>query len=150
MRVALCACLLAPLAAVAGVTGVVLEVPTGDSVRVLVREDVLEVHLRDVDAPAEGEPFAAPARASLAELCANKAVLLDDFGIEPGRHVVADASCEGADAATEQVRRGMARVHVESAPGDTPLLRVQADAQAARRGLWNAAAGFERAAERRR
>ena len=129
--------LLAPQAALAGVTGVVLDVTAGDTFSVLVREDVLTVHLRDIDAPAPGAPFATRAQQSLEELCANKPVLLDDFSIEPQRHVTADATCDGVDAGTEQVRRGMAWVYQHTAAEDSPLHRIEHEARAGSRGIWS-------------
>lgn len=130
------ACLCLSGAVRADITGVVLDVTAGDTVHVLVREDVLKVHLRDIDAPEPGEPHAARARASLEELCEHKPVLLEDFGIEPRRHVVADALCAGVDAGVEQVRRGMAWVHEKSAPADSPLRALEREAKAHGRGVW--------------
>ena len=46
-------------------------------------------------------------------------------------------SCAGVDANAEQVRRGMAWVYVRYAPKYSPLYAVQAEARAARRGLWH-------------
>jgi endonuclease YncB( thermonuclease family) len=49
--------------------------------------------------------------------------------------VVAHVSCNGADAAAEQVRRGMASVSVDA---DAHLGALQAEARATKRGVWSA------------
>lgn len=129
--------LAAPTAAEAGLTGVVVDVAAGDVLKIRVRSHVLKVHLRDVDAPEPGEPYAARAQASLAEICAHATARVDDIGIEPRRHVVADIECGGVDAGAEQVRRGMAWVHEKSAPTDSPLYPLQDQARALQRGVWS-------------
>lgn len=45
-------------------------------------------------------------------------------------------SCNGTDAGTEQVRRGMAWVFQRYAPLGSKLYAVQSKAKAAQRGLW--------------
>ena len=44
--------------------------------------------------------------------------------------------CNNVEANGEQVRRGMAWVYVQYAPAGSPLYDLQAQARAARRGLW--------------
>jgi hypothetical protein len=55
----------------------------------------------------------------------------DRYGRTLGR-----VNCAGVDANAEQVRRGMAWVYERYAAKDSPLHAVQAEAKAARRGLW--------------
>lgn len=54
--------------------------------------------------------------------------------------------CDGIDANAEMVRQGMAWVYVRYAPVGSPLFNLEAEARAARRGLWaeaNAVAPWE-------
>ena len=50
--------------------------------------------------------------------------------------MLAHVRCNGTDAGAEQVRQGMAWVFVRYAPADSPLYAIEAEARAARRGLW--------------
>lgn len=126
------------LPAHAELDGVVLAIPTGDKLTVLVDERVLTVRLREIDAPEPGQPFSARAVQSLARLCLDKPVTVDEIGIDKPRGVFGHVECAEIDAGAEQVRRGMAWVYVE-APPDSSLRSLQAEAQAAGSGLWSRA-----------
>jgi len=45
--------------------------------------------------------------------------------------------CDGVEANSEQVKRGMAWVFDRYAPRNSPLYGLQREAQATRRGLWS-------------
>jgi endonuclease YncB( thermonuclease family) len=44
--------------------------------------------------------------------------------------------CDGVDANSEQVRRGMAWVYLRYAPRNSPLYGFEGEARGTRRGLW--------------
>jgi endonuclease YncB( thermonuclease family) len=116
--------------------GRVIAIADGDTLTVLVSRNQIKVRLLDIDAPERKQPFGTRSRQSLADMCAGKDARIawrekDRYGRTLGR-----VSCAGVDANTEQVRRGMAWVYVRYAPKDSPLYAVQAEARAARRGLW--------------
>lgn len=50
--------------------------------------------------------------------------------------IVADVKCRGKDAATEQVRNGMAWVYYKYAKGYSYLYPIQDAARKTRSGLW--------------
>lgn len=49
---------------------------------------------------------------------------------------VGELDCAGVPAGPEQVRRGMAWVYTKYAPKGSPLYQLEAEARAARLGLW--------------
>ena len=64
--------------------------------------------------------------------------------------MVADVSCQGRDAGADMVSSGMAWVFDRYVtPGDSYLRGLQADARAARSGLWSDPAPIEPWAWRR-
>jgi endonuclease YncB( thermonuclease family) len=73
---------------------------------------------------------------SLADLCDGKDARIDEQGKDRYGRTLGRVYCAGIDVNAEQVRRGMAWVYVRYAPKDSPLYAVQAEANAARRGLW--------------
>ena len=122
-------------AAQAQLVGVVVAVPDGDTLAIKVDEQLVNVHLRNIDAPEMGQPFGADAQASLAELCEAKPVALDGLGVDRDRRIFGEAECAGVDAGLEQVKRGFAWAR----PGDAalPLRELERRARAAQRGLWS-------------
>jgi endonuclease YncB( thermonuclease family) len=126
-----------PQAALAGFTGVVVGVAEGDTLMVRVEDHLLKMHIAGIDAPEPGQPYSERARQSLTEVCGNRPATIDDFGVAKERRIFGRIECDGVDAAAEQVRRGMAWVTTRSAPADSPLFGLQAEARAAERGLWS-------------
>ena len=120
----------------AQLVGVVIGVPDGDTLEVRIDEHVLNIHLKQIDAPEVGQPYGNRARESLAELCDAKTVTLDELGIDAETRIIGEAECAGVDAAEEQVRRGMAW----ALDRRSPLQALQAKARAEHRGLWSEAA----------
>ena len=117
-------------------SGRVVRVHDGDTLTVLVSRKQIKVRLLDIDAPERKQAFGTRSRESLAELCHGKDARVewedkDRYGRTLGRVI-----CAGVDVNAEQARRGMAWVYVRYAPKDSPLYAVQAEARAAKRGLW--------------
>lgn len=118
----------------------VVGVVDGDSIRV-VREDdaaenVLEIRLSGIDAPERGQPWWKTARTALAERVSGKsvrinAVTTDRYGRTVGE-VYADNVCVGC----ELLRAGHVWVY-RRYTNDPVLLGLEAEARAARRGLWS-------------
>jgi endonuclease YncB( thermonuclease family) len=125
-------------AAHAQISGVVVGVPDGDTLSVRIDRQVLNLDLRSIDAPEIGQPYGAEARDSLAALCADRTVKLDELGIDTGRRIIGEAECDGVDASEEQVKRGFAWT-AKRKRRDVELETLQAQAQSDRRGLWQEA-----------
>lgn len=127
---------LAALTAHAEFTGKVVAVADGDTITVLRDREQVKVRLVQIDAPEKAQAFGNRSKQSLSDLCFNKTAKLDDNGKDRYGRTLARVYCDGVDANAEQVRRGMAWVYERYAQKNSPLYRMQAEANAARRGLW--------------
>jgi endonuclease YncB( thermonuclease family) len=126
----------APVAAPAEIVGRVVSVSDGDTLTVLVELKQLKVRLDAIDAPERGQAFGTRSRESLAELCAKRTARVVPKGFDRYGRTVGVIVCDGVEANSEQVRRGMAWVFDRYAPANSPLYGLQREAQATRRGLW--------------
>lgn len=118
------------------VTGRVVAVADGDTLTVLAAGNrPVKVRLAGIDAPEHDQPFGQRSKQSLAELAFGKTASvavskIDDYGRSIGVVTVAGVNLEA-----EQVRRGLAWVYRQYSH-DAQLLTLEAEAKAARRGLW--------------
>jgi len=131
----LCFALIAPLCHAAAVK--VIGIQDCDTLTVLRDGAQVRVRLVDIDAPEQRQDFGTRSCESLAEICHGKAAELAERGQDRYKRVLAQVTCAGVDANAEQVSRGMAWVFVRYAPKGFPLYATEADARAARRGLWS-------------
>jgi endonuclease YncB( thermonuclease family) len=124
------------LAGCADLSSRIVRVSDGDTINAM--KDGVEVKIRlvEIDAPEKAQAYGAASTNALTELCLNKVATLDEQGKDRYGRTLARMHCEGVDANTEQVRRGMAWVYRKYTPMDSPLYAVEGEAKAARRGLW--------------
>lgn len=130
------ALLVSPLAFGQAVTGRVVGVHDGDSITLLTEDKQrLRVRLADIDAPELGQPFGRAAKGELSGLCFNRDAavvprLIDQYG-----RTVGVVTCDGRDASSHMVERGMAwayRMYLLR----PELLPLEATAKASALGLW--------------
>lgn len=126
----------APCAALADFTGRVVKVSDGDTVIVLVEAKQVRVRLDSIDAPELHQPFGKRSQQSLTQLCAARTARVADMGLDRYGRVVGRIACDGVDANSEQVRRGMAWVFDRYAARNSPLYDLQSEARVMQRGLW--------------
>lgn len=138
MRAALLFVLLLSLpgSALADLVGRVVKVSDGDTVTVLIDHRQIKVRLDAIDAPEMKQAFGRRSQQSLAEMCAAKTARVIDRGLDRYGRTVGVVVCDGVDANSEQVRRGMAWVYERYAPRNSPLYGMQGEARTTRRGLW--------------
>lgn len=117
-------------------SGKVVAISDGDTISIVVERKLVKVRIADIDAPESKQAFGTRSRQALATLCHGKLGQVIDKGKDRYNRTLGQVSCSGHDAATEQVRAGMAWVFTRYAPPDSPLYAVEAEAKAARRGLW--------------
>jgi endonuclease YncB( thermonuclease family) len=117
-------------------TGRVVGISDGDTLTVLRDREQVKVRLVEIDAPEKAQAFGEKSKQSLSELCFDKPATLTETGKDRYGRTLARVQCDGIDSNAEQVRRGMAWVYRKYAPKDSPLYAVEAQAKAARRGLW--------------
>jgi len=116
------------LAAVIGVTD-------GATLTVRYNRQAITVHLAEIEAPGLERAFGVKSRQHLRKLCrGGKAEIRPQFKDRSGGFV-ADVSCAGKDAGTEQVRAGLALVD-ERHSTKRVLYEAQANARKLRRGVW--------------
>jgi endonuclease YncB( thermonuclease family) len=120
----------------AEITGRVVGITDGDTLTVLneARQQV-RVRLAEIDTPEARQPYGNRARQMLSDLAFGKAVRVvvqdtDRYGRKVGRIYAGSA-----DVNAEMVRQGAAWVYRQYSR-DLSLLRLEAEARAARRGLW--------------
>jgi endonuclease YncB( thermonuclease family) len=139
-------------ATLADFSGTVVAIHDGDTLTVLVDRKQVKVRIADIDAPEAKQAFGTRPRQALATLCHPKPAQVIDKDLDRYGRTIGVVSCAGWDAATEQVRAGMAWVFTRFAPVDSPLYQLEAEARTARRGLWSdphAVAPWEWRAEKR-
>lgn len=115
--------------------GRVVSVQDGDTLTVRIAGRRVKVRLAGIDAPERDQPFGGKSRQSLSQMAFNRTVgvavqKIDDYGRTIGTVTVA-----GSNVEAEQVRRGLAWVYRQYSH-DAQLLALEAEAKAARRGLW--------------
>ena len=115
--------------------GRVAHVIDGHSVEVLIGGKRVRVRLAGINAPRQGQPFGLRSRQSLVQLCSGETATVEENAKADGAFV-GRLTCNGTDAAAEQLRRGMARLSAEPEPG-AQLRAIEEEARAARRGLWS-------------
>ena len=130
--------MLAAIPAIAGepITGKVVSVTDGDTVRVLDAANVQhKVRLDGIDAPERGQPFGTVARDRLAALVMGKAVTVHSDGRDKYGRTLGRIEIEGQDVNRTLVAEGLAWHYVRYSD-DATLAEAEREARAAQRGLW--------------
>jgi endonuclease YncB( thermonuclease family) len=115
--------------------GKVVRVSDGDTLTLLVDQKQLKVRLIEIDAPESKQAFGERSRKSLGEMCAGQQATVRYSSRDKYGRVLGRVHCQGVDANSEQVRRGMAWVY-DRYVTDRSLYALQKDARAANIGLW--------------
>lgn len=116
-------------------TGLVVGIADGDTLRVLVDRREVRVRLDQIDAPEKAQAFGQRSRQSLAEMAFRQSARVVTHGTDRYGRTVGTVYVDGRDVNAEQVRRGLAWVYPRYAH-DAALYDLQRQAQADRRGLW--------------
>lgn len=116
--------------------GRVTAVHDGDTLTLTAGEARLRVRLDGVDAPEPGQPYGRSARRSLAALCRGKDARVIERGKDDEGRILGSVTCAEVDVNAEQVRRGLAWVHLRYLPLGSPLYEFEANARLRRVGLW--------------
>jgi endonuclease YncB( thermonuclease family) len=130
-------CVTHAAAAATPVSGRVVHVIDGNGLVVLVGERRVTVRLADIEAPKQREPYAIASRQSLSAICGGELARLEVSAKDRSGGMLAQVTCAGTNANSEQVRRGMAWVTGRAADSASPLRTLQSEARDARRGLWS-------------
>jgi endonuclease YncB( thermonuclease family) len=140
-RLALIVLLLAlgPLPALAAdFAAKVVGVSDGDTLTVLTAEKrQVKVRLHGIDAPETGQDFGSRAKQAASEMAFGQQVTVRELDKDRyGRTVAEVILPDGRSLNREMVRGGMAWWYRQYAPADRELASLEAEARAAKRGLW--------------
>lgn len=117
------------------ITGKVISIADGDTLTILVDKTPTKVRLAEIDTPEMGQAFGKRAKQTLSDLAFDKIAKvvvtdLDRYGRQVGRVYV-----DTLDVNKEMVRLGLAWAYLQYQT-DTSFSELEAEARAAKRGLW--------------
>lgn len=114
---------------------VILAVTGGDTLLASCDHKQMIVRLAEIDAPEKRQDFGLRARQSLVEICLYKNAIITPRAKDRFGRITAYVNCDGTEAHSEQIKRGMAWVFEQYAT-DMSLYDLQKKAYSDRRGLW--------------
>lgn len=123
------------LAAAGFFEGRVVAVLDGDTVDVLVAGQRQRVRLAGIDTPERGQPWAERSKQALSRRVFGKDVRVNEVDVDRYGRTVGELYADGVCVGCELVREGHAWVYRRFSH-DPVLLELEAEARAARRGLW--------------
>lgn len=124
------------------ISGRVVRVSDGDTITVLDARNVQhKIRLAGIDAPEKSQAYGQRSRESLADLVANRAVIVETNKQDRYGRYVGKILVNGQDINFEQIRRGLAWFyrHYEQELSDVDRRsydRAEEEARDFRRGLW--------------
>jgi endonuclease YncB( thermonuclease family) len=129
------------------ITGQVVGISDGDTIEVLHEGRPVKIRLYGIDAPEHGQAFGTKAQQFTTNLAHRRTVTVTVPDIDRYGRLVREVRLpDGRSLNRELVRAGLARWYQQYAPHDTTLQQLEAEAKAAKRGLWsdpNAVAPWE-------
>lgn len=115
----------------------VVGVSEGDTITVIHGDTLEVVRLYGIDAPENSQPFGAEAEKFASGIASGKIVTVLVRGADRFHQTIADVLLpDGRMLAREVVKNGFAWWDPKAAPEDKELQTLQAEAKAAKRGLW--------------
>jgi micrococcal nuclease len=126
-----------PLLLSGSITGVVVGVHDGDTMRIRTARETIKVRLFGIDAPEIGQPFARASKEKLSALTFGKTVHLISHGKDNfGRHLAEVLLADETNVNQEMVRTGMA-LYFRRYTTNRHLESVENEARKNRRGVWS-------------
>jgi len=116
--------------------GTVVRVFDGDTLEVLVGRQPVRVRLAGIDTPERGQPWAERSKQALSQRVFRKAVRINEVDVDRYGRTVGEVYADNVCVGCELVREGHAWVYRRFSD-DPVLLGLEAEARAARRGLWS-------------
>lgn len=136
--IALCGALaaLAALGAEPFLEGRVVAVFDGDTLEMLVDGAPRRIRIAGIDTPERGQPWADRARRALSDRTFGKRVQVNEVAVDRYGRTVGEVYADDVCVGCELVRAGHAWVYRDFTD-DPVLFELEAEARAARRGLWS-------------
>ena len=113
----------------------VIGISDGDTMTLLVNNSPIKIRLANIDAPEKKQAFGQKSKESLSEICWNKEATYKVHSIDRYGRTVALVYCNGIEANTKQVNRGMAWVYTKYNTDDD-LPNIEAHSRRLKKGLW--------------
>src|SRR5215475_413554 len=118
-------------------TGKVVGISDGDTISVLREGKAVKVRLYGVDAPEKAQAFGTQARKFTSDLVFQQTVTVAIQNTDRYGRLVGEVLLPGGRSLNQElVKAGMAWWYRPYAPKDTTLAQLEAEARAAKRGLW--------------
>ncbi len=129
---------LASMAGAETISGKVVSIADGDTITVLLDETQIKVRFHGIDCPESKQDFGTAAKNFTAEQCFEQVVTVvvtdtDRYGRKVGLVILDD----GRVLNHELVAAGLAHWYRDYAPHDDTLKTLEAEAKAAKRGVWS-------------
>jgi endonuclease YncB( thermonuclease family) len=126
-----------PLLVATGLTGTVVGIHDGDTLRLRTSNATIKVRLFGIDAPELGQPFSRASREKLSELTFRRKVQLIAHGKDAYSRQLAEVVLEdGTNVNNEMVRAGMA-YYFRRYTRSKVLENMENEARRERRGVWS-------------
>ena len=116
-------------------TGKVVAVTDGDTIKVLVNNATVKVRLEGIDAPEAMQSFGNQSKEALAKLVAGKTVTIRKTGTDKYQRTLGYVMVDGVDANARLVQDGWAW-HYKKYNSEQRYADLEDAAQAAKKGLW--------------
>jgi micrococcal nuclease len=113
----------------------VIAISDGDTLTVLDGQQQIKIRLAEIDAPEKKQAFGSRSKESLGHICFQAQAEIRPEKKDKYGRTVARVSCDGIDASIYQVEHGMAWYSRDYFK-DPLFPPLEAEAQAAKRGLW--------------
>lgn len=114
----------------------VIGISDGDTMTLLVDNKPLKIRLANIDAPEKKQAFGQKSKESLSDICWNTDATYETQTVDRYGRAVAVVFCNGIQANTEQVRKGMAWVYPKYNK-DSMLPAIETYARDRNLGLWS-------------
>jgi endonuclease YncB( thermonuclease family) len=116
--------------------GKVVTVKDGDSIVVLRDRKEVQVRLNGVDAPEKGQAFGNRAKKFTQASCYNSLVTVREVGLDRYGRTLAEVTLPDGRSLNQEIVRAGYAWWFRRYSNDEALLRLEAEARSARRGLW--------------
>lgn len=118
--------------------GRVIAVSDGDTLTILTEGNTeVRIRLSAIDAPEKAQAFGTQSKKALSDTCFGKSATVKIVDTDRYGRTVGAVTCDGVIANDAQVSAGMAWVYRKYAEGFGYLYKLEENARASQRGLWN-------------
>lgn len=125
----------APPKVVEELSGKVISITDGDTIKVLVNKESVTVRLEGIDAPESGQSFGKKAKEALAEMVASKTVTVKKTGTDRYGRTLGFVIVGDVDANAKLIENGWAW-HFKKYNDEERLAKLEEAARKEKRGLW--------------